>query len=162
MLNLKETLARAGISKPVFDARRRRDLHGFLHEHPSWDNAAVAEHENKQRKWTNAHVTALACVEHANKAQGISVEMADSIVSNNFGLLVEAFTSGAISQRDFLVGAIFFGEGREHFAGTVRELGARLMILQDRASEEAHPLWAVTGMQMINASAIYAERICEA
>jgi hypothetical protein len=127
-LNLKQVLQIVGLPRPNFDSARTRFRYGFMSGAMGGDDA-VADYENARARYGFEHVTALRCILHAKDSQGMSLDMADSIISNNFGELVEAVRDGSIDPDEhgamirspigdhFLMAAVFFGVGRHHVAG---------------------------------------------
>ncbi|WP_146163416.1 hypothetical protein [Sphingomonas fennica] len=161
-LNLKQVLGLAGIAKPAYDSRRRRDIYGFLHDSLSSD-PRIAEYENAHNRWGIEHVVAIQCIEEGAKS-GLSLEMADSIVENNFSELVEAIRSGSIdpdssasaSIDHMFVGAIFYAAGRGHYAGTLRlfhDIIIRDISRVDHQGE--HFDGSITNVIMIDATTAY-------
>lgn len=161
-LNLKQVLALAGVDKPKFDARRRRELHGYLHESLS-TNEAIAEHENSRNRWGFEHALALRCVDWFVEMHGTSVDVADSIVENNFGELREAVASGEIDPDEdqdqrgalahFFIGRISDVVGRAHVAGRLGEVHDR--VLRMSAFYGEHPNNMLGGIVLIDATTVY-------
>lgn len=158
-LNLKQVLELTGIAKPRFDSARRRDLYGFMYEAYTGDGP-VAAYENSRSRFGIEHVIAIGCIEYAQRRSGMDADLANSVVSNNFGLLTEAIETGAIEPENpadqFFVGAIFHVGMRSHIAGTVRDFQTKLAAEMARAAEpDAHPDEAVASVAMIDATSVY-------
>ncbi len=128
-LNLKQALELVEIKRPKFDSARVRGLYSFMYEAYEGDSAA-AEYENARNRFGLEHVVGLACVDYGTDTLGLSFQMADSIVGNNFGELAQAVRDGAIDPDDseltatkspinhFFIGSVFNVVGRAHHAGT--------------------------------------------
>ncbi|VVT07294.1 hypothetical protein SPHINGO391_390034 [Sphingomonas aurantiaca] len=162
-LTLKQMLEIAEIAKPAYDSRRRRDLYGFLHTSEASD-PAIAEAIDARRYWGIEHVVGMMCVEHASRSMGMTLEMADSIVSNNFGELAQAIAFGEIDpafdakkpMNHFFVGAVFNLVGRGHYAGLIsciHDHAVRDVVRVDRDGE--HIDNSVVGIQAIDATTVY-------
>lgn len=161
-LNLKQVLALAGLAKPTFDARRRRDLHSFLHEARIGDVEA-AEYDNSRNRWGFEHVLALRCVDWFVEMHGMSVEVADSIVANNLGELFEAVADGSIDPDEhlavrgglthFMIGRVADVVGRAHVAGTLDAIRDRL--LRWSVHYDDHPDNMLAGIVLIDATTVY-------
>lgn len=162
-LTLKQMLEIAEIAKPAYDSRRRRDLYGFLHTSEASDTA-IAESIDARRYWGMEHVVGMMCVEHASRLMGMTLEMADSIVSNNFGELAQAVAFGEIDpafdpekpMNHFYIGKVFNLVGGGHHAGLIswihgQALGDILRV--DRDGD--HVDNSVVGIQVIDATTVY-------
>ncbi len=124
--DLKTVLKHAGIAKPTYDARRRRDIHGWLHVVagglPPVDHIAF-EYEVKRKKFGAEHLAGLMIFEKLCSMFGLSQEISDYIVSNRFFDIAaqcdekSPYCIGA----EFCVGVIFFEEGMNHISGSRRE-----------------------------------------
>ena len=170
-LNLKQVLHLNGISKSNFDSRRRRDVYGFMYEAQGGDDA-IATYDNARNRFGLEHAAGIACIEYGTSKLGLTIEMADSIVSNNFGDLTEAISSGAIDPEHdeiehdemspagspinhFFIGAIFNVVGRGHYAGTFDWFQDRLLSELLHAEHNGHPDHAPAGIVMIDATTVY-------
>lgn len=165
-LNLKQVLALADIQKPRFDSNRRRGLYGHMYEARDGSDS-VAEYENARNRFGIEHVVALVCIENAT-AKGISLEAADSVVSNNFGQIAQAISEGSIDpelQDDtvtgspinhFFVGAIYHVVGKGHYAGPFGWFHDQVLSAVVRSNEtDAHISDAPSSVLMIDVTTAY-------
>lgn len=155
--NLKQVLQLNAIAKPRFDSARRRDLYGFMYEAAGGDGVR-ADYENGRSRFGLEHVVAMACVEFATANLGLTAEVANSLVDNNFAQLAYAISEGALEHNEdrFVFGAIFYSVGKGHFAERFSDFQKRFAQEVARGFEPgAHPEFMPIGFVAIDASTVY-------
>ncbi|WP_010544275.1 hypothetical protein [Sphingomonas elodea] len=155
--NLKQVLQINEIAKPRFDSARRRDLYRFMYEAVPGDGGR-ADYENGRSRFGLEHVVAMACVEYATTNLGLTAEMANSLVDNNFGPLAHAVIEGALEPNEdrFVFGAIFYGVARGHFAERFSDFQKRFAGEVVRGSQPGeHPDLMPKGFVAIDATTVF-------
>lgn len=135
-MNLTQVLALIGMTKPVYDARRREGKLYFLTDFSTFfpDCEAERDYDTKRSRYGVEHAVGLAAYNEL-VARGIPTEDTEYIIGNQFSAIIDAFKHGRLDpgycdkrsfpdapDHDFAehVGAIYFAGGRKlHVGGSL-------------------------------------------